>query len=742
MSTQKADEDFEHRRGDRGAYRRYLDGMDSSMRQKVALVAAHLSAQGRVADMGMGSGTGSHALAALYPALEVIGVDLDPTMVDIAAERYQLENLSFKVGDIATPVFDEGYLQAVIDSSVLHHVTSFTGYQHQEAAKALRVQSEQIAENGVLIVRDFMAPEDATVLLDLPADNGDEGDDVATCNSARLFERFATEFRLLHDEPGFEFDLVSTSSLTLREGWRRYRVGLRMATEFILRKDYRRDWSAEAKEEYCYFTQAEFESVFGGLGLRVLASTPLRNPWIVNNRYRDKVALWSEKGDALEFPATNFVIVGEKVAPGLGVAFREGASKEALGFLTLDHYRHKETGRVMDLVRRPHRTLDILPWFEVEGDHFILARSSYPRPMLQANCRKSHTLDGARAAGYVTEPLLVVQSDRPLGATIDESLYAEAGIDPAKIRGYGKGTTYYPSPGGIEELVTSALVEVAPTFGSRAIENRTGFSSAGRVMAIEAQQLLRSAQVGGLLDARLELNVYELLLQRERELGPWIGEQVQLGESTTPRHPQELTALLKRPRRRVFEHSETSGDFLELHCSTFEEVDATGTITHRGDLEYVLPKNLSHNTVACALLRKSEGVVWIALDDDDLPAAQSFSGNSQLLVAPAWRMPTEIRTLTPALEWTRNKIAATYEVEVGRAWELGGRYHPSLGATPEVVHPVAFEVREDRPGGRDLQWVRLSDLIANRADLQDGHLRIVALRSAHALGISAHALGI
>ncbi|MGZ7080771.1 MAG: hypothetical protein ACXVJT_15265, partial [Thermoanaerobaculia bacterium] len=54
-------------RGDRSAYERYLAGMDASMKQKVALTAAHLLAQGTVADMGMGSGTGTHALASLYP---------------------------------------------------------------------------------------------------------------------------------------------------------------------------------------------------------------------------------------------------------------------------------------------------------------------------------------------------------------------------------------------------------------------------------------------------------------------------------------------------------------------------------------------------------------------------------------------------------------------------------------------------------------------------------------------------
>src|SRR3954452_23930623 len=94
-------------RGALAAYERYLAGMDSSMRQKVALTAAHLLCQGRIADMGMGSGSGSQALAALYPALEVVGVDVNPTMVTLASERYRLPNLRFVVGDVAARVFED-----------------------------------------------------------------------------------------------------------------------------------------------------------------------------------------------------------------------------------------------------------------------------------------------------------------------------------------------------------------------------------------------------------------------------------------------------------------------------------------------------------------------------------------------------------------------------------------------------------------------------------------------------------
>src|SRR5688500_5922918 len=103
-------------RGELSAYARYLAGMDSSMRQKVALTAAHLLCEGRVADMGMGSGSGSHALAALYPRLQVVGVDIDGTIVELARKTHALPNLSFVEGNIAHSVFPAGSLDGIFDS--------------------------------------------------------------------------------------------------------------------------------------------------------------------------------------------------------------------------------------------------------------------------------------------------------------------------------------------------------------------------------------------------------------------------------------------------------------------------------------------------------------------------------------------------------------------------------------------------------------------------------------------------
>jgi SAM-dependent methyltransferase len=734
VSSTTVSYDDQHR-GDRGAYERYLRGMDATMRQKVALTAAHVLCRGRVADMGMGSGAGSEALAALYPEMNVVGVDVDPAMVALAREKFARANLSFVVGDVAAPVFEASSLDAIFDSSVLHHVTSFGGYSYDNARRALEVQAGELAPHGVLVVRDFVAPADGDVLLDVPADDGDASDHPGRCSSAALLERFAREFRSLHERPGFQ---MTPTLEPPRAGWRRYRLSHRHAVEFVLRKDYRDDWVGEVKEEYGYFTQAQFESVFERLGMRILASTPLRNPWIVRNRFEGRFVIRDLQGAPLDWPATNYVVVGEKVGAREGVRFREAGAAPLRGFLEMSHWRRAGTNEVRDLVRRPHTTIDVLPWFEAWGDVFVVGRMSYPRPILGSAPADTSSIDGSRAPTYVTEPLTIVQTDKPLGQTVEEALAAVARIGSEAIHAFQPAGVYYPSPGGIQEEVRSMHVQVEPTFVEDRIANVSGFSASGRVRALEAQQVLRAAQVGGLPDARLELNVYELLLRLGRGVGPWIGEALAIpaGEAP-PSVATTMAELRRRPRRRAWTRAEPaeSRGFLDLRCATFEELSAAGDVVGRAPLELVTPRTLSINTVAAALLSSHGGDVWLGLDDDDLPAVQCFGGHSQILVAPAWRLPVDVRGWMAAHAWLRTRLATEHDVECGAFWELGGRYHPTSGATPEVVHPVAVHVKREGLAGRRLRWVRLRDAVENLPDLTDGHLRVVALRAAHALGL-------
>jgi len=721
------------RRGSAEAYQRYLRGMDASMRQKVALTAAHFLCRGRVADMGMGSGAGSYALAALYPDLQVTGVDVDEAMVELARRRYQLPNLKFVQGDLSGQVFEPESLDGIFDSSVLHHVTTFGGYRHENAAVALEAQAAQLKPHGVLVVRDFLAPigGDQPVLLDLPIEDGDDSSEPLKASTAALFCRFAREFRSLSSTPGFSYEERDAP----RPGWRRFLVPHRIAVEFVLRKDYRQDWEAEVKEEYTYFTQPEFEALVARLGLRLLASTPIWNPWIVANRWLGKVELRDTGGQLLELPPTNYLIAAERVPSGEGVRFveREGAREPF--FLQMSYCVNRATGQVRDVVRRPRTTVDILPHFLSGSDVLVLAKMSYPRPLLSVESAQ-HTLDGSTPAPYVTEPLNLIQGDMLIGETVELAV-AQYGIPVERIRRLQPIATYYPSPGGVVEEVRSVLLEIEPTSVEEPAQNRSGLSTSGRVRAIEACQLLRAAQVGGLTDARLEINVYELFLRLGRDVGPWIGEQIEINDRGVLVEASPLAHSKAQPLRRAFVRASSaqSTGFLSLRVRTFEELDHQGGVRASKNLELVEARNFSCNTVATALLRRDVHGFYIGVDDDDLPAAQCSTGCSALLVAPAWRLPRDVVSMSLARAFVKDRLTSEYRAEARRIWQLGGRYYPTPGVTPEIVYPLAVEIGDIKPGGRRIYWVPLADAQDNRSQLVDGHLRVVALRAAHALGL-------
>jgi hypothetical protein len=267
---------------------------------------------------------------------------------------------------------------------------------------------------------------------------------------------------------------------------------------------------------------------------------------------------------------------------------------------------------------------------------------------------------------------------------------------------------------------------------------RSGFSSSGRVQAIEAEQLLRAAQVGGLSDARLELNVYQLLVQQGRSCGPWLGEELTLREAGTPADVCSASALRERPSRRSFRRVEHNPEpYLELSCREFQELDAAGHRVAQRALEYVMPRRHAAVTASVAVLRRAGNEVLLGLDDDDLPAAQCFVGRSDLLVTPAWRLPLDVQQMTPAKQFVRERLEQEYGLELGDLVALGGKYHPTSGATPEVVHPFAVEVLGEQSGSRALLWTPLRELVDHPQLLRDGHLRIVALRAAHALDLMA-----
>jgi SAM-dependent methyltransferase len=700
--------------------------MDRSMQQKVALTTAFFPTRGHVADMGSGSGRGTYDLACLYPGLTLCGVDINPISVELSQRTYQRPNLCYQAGDIADAAFSDASLDGVLDSSVLHHVTSFNDFSLARLETCLRNQVAALRPGGVLIIRDFVVPDGPELVrLELPERDGKDNGTILELSTAALFERFADGFRSSqHRAHGVPF----TRSPATRAGCLGYELSLRDATEFILRKDYRRDWETELLEEYTYYSQAQFEHALRGLGLRLLASVPIHNPWIVEHRYQGKVALFDLTDRELPFPPTNYFVVGEKIDADAPIELHEVEQRElsAPRFFVPHAYRHTRSGKRLELAERPGRTLDILPWLVRAGRVNVLAKKGFPRPLLALH---------SEISGFITEPIAaIVTDDEPRPAAIARILHERAAIDPAAMRGQAPLVRYFTSPGGLDECVEAALVELdaakLPEIVGELEPNIDygDFGVSGTVRELDAAQLLRAAQVGGTFDARVEIGAYRALAAAGQPLDGWIGAAVKLPlrEFALPELKPSSSAT-----QRAFAPDPGAPAYLRFIESVFVARTADGREVARAAREYVVPRDVSHRTVTVLPVVRTQDGVFVALESRELPAVERFTGSALLPVCPAFRLPQALRE-TPDIEEFLRQRCAELGVAIDALIPLGGAYAPSAGATPELVTPFAAPIAAISADLK-LAFTPMQPLYDAIDEVLDAHTKIAVLRLGHAL---------
>lgn len=736
-------------RGSVAAYESYFAGMDASMQQKVALTTAHFPSCGRIADMGSGSGRGTFDLACLYDGLALVGVDINPVTVEMSQQHYQQPNLSYVVGDIAEKVFEDETLDGILDSSVLHHVTSFNGFDVNRVMFTFDNQIAQLKSGGVLIIRDFVIPDNGNsiIFLDLPNNDGQSVGDIENLSSAALFEKFAQEFRSsvnMNDKMSVPPAVVAGGSASLN----RYQITLRAAAEFVLRKDYRADWATEILEEYTYLSQSEFEKAFRERGMRIVVSMPLWNPWIVENRFAGKFFIYDKEENPLPFPPTNYLIVGEKVSEGAGVELIEMEREEIQEpkFLKLKAYRDVNTNQIWELVERPNRTIDFLPWYEDNGQIFVLARKDYPRPIVNA-CIEQPPLHRAKYSGYITEPITAIAELMDLSIydfpSALEVLKERAGIESDEIVSRSPVYQYYTSPGGINELVNALALQLKSwDKPPQPAAKTTPFTETGIIRELDAVQVLRASQVGGMFDARLEINIYRLLLSLKRSVGPWIGATLKFTEQMLPKdfqHGDESMLDLSDNQSIIFEPCELPEErFLSVRVGRFAERDANGNILAETEFEYVVPRNMSEHTVVTIPVIKTSADIFIGLEHRHLPAVQGQGFDwftSCLACAPAWRLPKSVKHVRELDPFVNDAMKKDFNLTINFSRELGGAYFASPGITPELVYPMAVEIKADVVAASSLKWISLKNLIDKIDGISDAHTIISAYRLAHALGL-------
>jgi len=109
---------------------------------------------GRIADIGIGAGWSSIALARAYPLATVDGLDLDPASVDLARANAAAEGMfggvNFQVQDAADPTL-AGRYDLVCAFECLHDLT--------RPVRVLRAMRALLGSGGAVLIGDIASPD-------------------------------------------------------------------------------------------------------------------------------------------------------------------------------------------------------------------------------------------------------------------------------------------------------------------------------------------------------------------------------------------------------------------------------------------------------------------------------------------------------------------------------------------------------------------------------------------------------
>lgn len=283
---------------------------------------------GRIADEGCADGALLVRIAQDFPDSDLIGIEITGELLARCLERQRASEFGeafvhFHQRNITTPIFQPGTIHTTICNSTLHELWSYND-REQTVLEYLREKYRQLAVRGRLLIRDVIGPEelDQTVYLWLTDTDGISHatatpiDAVADLSTFARFFRFAEEF-LPQRRNSSAAPLVPFTVEALAD--HAYVVTtLRLAVEYISKKDYIDNWASEMHEEFAFWSFSDWRNALRSVGFVVKESSHVyTNQWIVDARWRDKVALFSRRGNELfhlPYPPTTCILVAEKPA--------------------------------------------------------------------------------------------------------------------------------------------------------------------------------------------------------------------------------------------------------------------------------------------------------------------------------------------------------------------------------------------------------------------------------------------
>lgn len=312
-------------------YNTYVRSFDSGAERKYALVKEFVN-PGRIVDIGCCTGALLRELTLddRFRESDFYGIEVARRLFQECLHRkaqgvFANDNVFFYQRNAAAgPIFPENSIHTFLTFALTHELESYQGRATLDQFVSLL--HKQLAHGGRWINVDVVGPEnkDDIVFMLLNRDDGRNNDYLRefgpherdACrdylqglSTFARFQRFQLDFRreegyTLHAE---EETINGTSYIRLR---------LQDACEFISKKDYVDNWQSEMHETFCFWSFSEWRRALERAGFTVhQASHAYSNPWIVNNRWRDRVTFFGKIGGRLEqlpYPVSNLVLISEK----------------------------------------------------------------------------------------------------------------------------------------------------------------------------------------------------------------------------------------------------------------------------------------------------------------------------------------------------------------------------------------------------------------------------------------------
>lgn len=686
------------------------------IQQKAALISAHflLPTGATVVDMACGRGEVTYMFAAMNPNIQVIGLDRNMAAIEFARKTYELPNLSYRVGDVRMEDFEDTSIDGIINSNILYQVYSENDRDPSEVTNVIEAQISKLKPGGLFLVRDYMMPTDEYVFLELP-DVESKGTHIAELSDADLLVHYSQTARPLGNGcEGFFLEELPPA----RENTRLFRLLHKWALEFIHRKDSRNKWATEVHQEFTFFTYQDYRREFSKMGMRMIYSAPYWNPWVVSNCFKGRFQLYREDGTPMSSPATNHFVLSQRVGSETSLTVEERRpAQRKVEKLSISTVRDKETGQVHEFAKRPDEYCDIVPYrFTRDGRLMIYVQSGFPRPVVNAVSRGAHNLDGKRWSGHLIEPIMMDTSDMTDDVDANKSQILEFVGGHLKLKArindsFVVGPSYYPSPDQLDMVIEPVFVEVhKPEKTSWRIEDVTqsGFTNNGRVLELEADEIIRAAQVGLLPDPRLELHIFDLMMRFDIKPPPYIGEQLPETQGA-PETIKDAEQILEAVKPGEFAPERQGHTHLKPVRSIFVEDGKFGGAV-RGmnsqDAEFIVTEDGVENiAVILPMTRDWDNNVLVALEPKSLPVPQRMGGSGNMLTLPSFVLPKDIHTVEEAKQF----VAKKFNLPVERVGQLGESYYTQTDMMPQRVYPFCIAT-EGQSYGPDWHYTTMRRL--------------------------------